>query len=106
MILSKVAAEREPPCIEVDNGHEQERNVPRVVNYQSIVAVITPTLHEKVEQRRSAHGIASDQEKTDNMSPTLKRIFDFTKGRRNVHDCIRVGTWNKPSFSSRWCQET
>ena len=105
MILSKVAAEREPLCIEVDDGHEQERNVPRVLNIESIFAVITPKLHEKVGQKRSAHGIASDQKK-DNFSPTLKRNFNYTERRRNVHDCIRVGTWNKPSFSSRWCQET
>ena len=104
MILSKVAAEREPPCIEVDHGHEQKRNVPRVVSIESIFTVITPKLHDKVGQRRSAHGIASDQKKNQTtFSPTCKRIFNFTEGRRNVHDCIRVGTWNNPSFSSRWC---
>ena len=47
MILSKVAAEREPPCIEVDDGDEQERNVQSVLNIESIFAVITPKLHEK-----------------------------------------------------------
>ena len=51
MILSKVAAVREPPCIEVDDGHEQERNVPRVVNIESIFAVITPKLHDRVGQK-------------------------------------------------------
>ena len=102
MSLSKVAAAHEPPCIEVDNGHEQEGNVPRVVNIESIFAVITPKLHENEAQME----LRAIRKKPDNMSPTHKRIFNFTEGRRNVHDCIRVGTWNKPSFSSRWCQQT
>ena len=92
MILSKVAAEREPPCIEVYDGYEQERNVPRVVNIESIFAVITPNLHEKVGQKRRAHGIASDI-KTDNISPTLKRIFNFhreKKKRPRLHPCWYV----------------
>ena len=73
MILSKVATEREPPCIEVDDGHEQERNVPRVVSIESIFAVVAPKLHEKVGQRRSAHGVASDQKKTrQHFHPHLK----------------------------------
>ena len=89
MILSKVAAEREPPCIEVDDGHEQERNVPRVVNIESIFAVITPKLHEKVGQKRRAHGIASDIKK-DNISPTLKKEFQFhaeKRKRARSHPC-------------------
>ena len=93
MILSKVAAVREPPCIEVDDGHEQERNVPRVVNIESIFAVITPKLHEKVGQRRSAHGIASDQKKTDNIFTHIKKDFQFhgrKKKRPRLHPCWYV----------------
>ena len=92
MILSKVAAEREPPCIEVDDGHEQERNVPRVLNIESIFAVIPPKLHEKVGQKRSAHGKASDQKK-NNISPTLKKEFQFhgeKKKRPRLHPCWYV----------------
>ena len=90
MILSKVAAEREPPCIEVDDGHEQERNVPRVLNIESIFAVITPKLHEKVGQKRSAHGIASDQKKKQTtFSPTLK-FHGGKKKRPRLHPCWYV----------------
>ena len=74
MILSKVAAEREPPCIEVDNSHEQERNVPRVVNIESIFAVITPKLHEKVGQKakRTWNFERSGKKKRQHVHPHLK----------------------------------
>ena len=83
MILSKVATEPEPPCIEV----EQECNI------ESIFAVITPKLHEKVEQRRSAHGIASDQGKIDNIFIHIKKDFQFHGGkkkRQRLHPCWYV----------------
>ena len=93
MILSKVAAVREPPCIEVDDGHEQERNVQSVLNIESIFAVIMPKLHEKVGQKRSAHGIASDQEKTDNIFTHIKKDFQFHGGKKKrprLHPCWYV----------------
>ena len=92
MILSKVAPEREPPCIEVDDGHEQERNVQSVLNIESIFAVITPKLHEKVGQKRSAHGIASDQKKRQHFTH-IKKEFQFHGGkkkRQRLHPCWYV----------------
>ena len=106
MILSKVAAVREPPCIEVDDGHEQERNVPRVVNIESIFAVITPKLHEKVEQKRRAHGIASDQKNRQHFTH-IKKDFQFSRREEETSTIASVlvrGT--SQLFSSRWCEGT
>ena len=94
MILSKVAAEREPPCIEVDNGHEQERNVPRVVNIESIFAVITPKLHDKVGQKaKRTWNCERSEKKQTTFSPTFKKDFRFhggTKKRQRLHPCWYV----------------